>query len=132
VRRQIDDNDLLEMALLGYQTRYEEVSRKMAEIKSRLRSQPTGESTPEAGTATPAAAAKPKRTLSAAGRKAIRDGVKKRWAAFHAKAHAVKPAKKAPGKAKRVMSPAAKAKLTANLALARAARARKRAAEQPA
>jgi hypothetical protein len=119
VRRQID-NELLEMALLGYKTKREEVIRKMSEIEGLLRSQG------------PVAAAKPKRKLSAAGRRAIRAGVKKRWAAFHAKAGSLKTAKKTPAKAKRVMSPSAKAKLTANLALARAARARKRAAQQPA
>ncbi len=129
MRRQIDD-DVLEMALLGYKTRREDVIRKMAEIEALLRGR--GAAPSAAKTGTPVAAAKPKRKLSAAGRRAIRAGVKKRWAAFHAKASALKTAKKAPAKAKRVMSPSAKAKLTANLALARAARARKRASQQPA
>lgn len=134
MRRQIDnvlDDDVLEMALLGYRTRREEVIRKMAEIEGLLRARPKGASATGADTAK-IAAAKPKRKLSAAGRRAIRAGVKKRWAEFHAKARALKPVKKAPEKAKRVMSASAKAKLTANLALARAARARKRAVEQSA
>ena len=116
------------MALLGYNTMREEVIRKMSDIESLLRSQPRGAATSVSGAQV--AAAKPKRKLSAAGRRAIRAGVKKRWAEFHAKAGAPKAVKKAPVKAKRVMSPAAKAKLTANLALARAARAKKRAAQQ--
>lgn len=129
MRRQID-NDVLQMALLGYQTRHEEVIRKMAEIELVLRGRNAPASGAERGTT--AVAGKPKRTLSAAGRRAIREGVKKRWAEFHAKAGSVQTTKKAPSKAKRVMSPSAKAKLTANLALARAARARKRALSQPA
>jgi len=130
VRRQID-NDLLEMALLGYKTKREEVMVKMAEIEGMLRGQARGVSASSANTATPSAS-KPKRKLSAAGRRAIRAGVKKRWAAFHAKSSAPKTVTKAKGKAKRVLSPSAKAKLTANLALARAARAQKRAAQQTA
>ena len=130
MRRQID-NDLLEMALLGYKTKREEVIVKMAEIEGMLRGQARGVSASSANTATPSAS-KPKRKLSAAGRRAIRAGVKKRWAAFHAKSSAPKTVTKAKGKAKRVLSPSAKAKLTANLALARAARAQKRAAQQTA
>ena len=118
------------MALLGYKAKREDVTRKMAEIEALLRGR--GASASGVKTETTATAAKPKRKLSAAGRRAIRAGVKKRWAEFHAKAHSPKVTKKTPAKAKRVMSPSAKAKLAANLALARAARARKRAAPQPA
>ena len=134
MRRQIDknvDDDVLEMALLGYRARREEVIRKMAEIEGLLGSQP-GSDAASAARNSKVAAAKPKRKLSAAGRRAIRAGVKKRWAEFHAKTRAPEPAKKAPAKAKRVISSSAKAKLTANLALARAARASKRAVQQPA
>ena len=129
MRRQID-NDLLEMALLGYKTKRDEVISRMAEIEGLLRGQGRGASASGANTSTPATAGKPKRKLSAAGRRAIRAGVKKRWAAYHAQTGALKPTKKAAKKAKRVLSPSAKAKLTANLALARAARAQKRAAQQ--
>ncbi len=128
MRRQID-NDLLEMALLGYKTRREEVIRKMSEIEGLLRSQRRGA---PASIAEALTTNKPKRQLSAAGRRAIRAGVKKRWAEFREKARALNTAKTTPAKAKRVMSAAAKAKLTANLALARAARASKRSAPQPA
>ena len=131
MRRQID-NEVLEMALLGYKTRREEVIRKMSDIEGLLRAQGKRVSSSGADSGMPVAADRPKRTLSAAGRRAIRAGVKKRWAAFHAKAAALKTGKKAPSGTKRVMSASAKAKLTANLALARAARARKREEQQPA
>src|ERR1035441_284357 len=85
-----------------------------------------GAPTSGAGAETPIAAAKPKRKLSAAGRRAIRAAVKKRWAAFHAKAGAAKPAKQGAKTPKRTMSPAVKAKLAANLAIARAVKANKR------
>jgi hypothetical protein len=121
VRRQID-NTLLEMALVGLNARRDEVIRKMADIERQLgvhrkRSPPPG-----------AGAAKPKRKLSAAGKRAIRAAVKKRWAAFHAKIGAAKPAKRSAAP-KRTMSPAVKARLAANLAKARAAKANKRATQ---
>ena len=131
VRRQIDDKDVLEMALLGYRARREEIMLKMADIERQLGKRSKGEVASSARTMTAVDAGKPKRTLSAAGIRAIRAGVKKRWAAFHEKANAV-PAKKSPGKPKREMSAAAKEKLAANLALARAARASKRAAQRAA
>ena len=65
--------------------------------------------------------------MSAAGKRAIRVALKKRWAAFHAKAGAVKPAKQIARKAKRTMSPTVRARLVANLAKARAAKTNKRA-----
>ena len=72
-----------------------------------------------AGAEMPNAAAKPKRTLSAAGKKAVRAALKKRWAAFHAKTGAVKPAKQGAKRARTAMSPAFKA-------IARPAKANKR------
>ena len=127
MRRQID-NEVFEMALLGYRARREEIMLKMADIQRQLGKHPKGEAVSAAGAVTAVDGAKPKRTLSAAGIRAIRAGVKRRWAAFHSKASAVS-AKKSPAKPKREMSPAAKAKLAANLALARAARASKRAGQ---
>jgi hypothetical protein len=128
VRRQIDKTTL-EMALVGLKTKRDGVIRKMADIERRMGVHRIGTPTSGAEAGTPAAAAKPKRKLSAAGKRAIRAAVKKRWAAFHAKAGAAKPAKQGAKKPKRTMSPAVKAKLAANLALARAARAKKRAAQ---
>jgi hypothetical protein len=130
VRRQIDD-EFLEMALLGYRTRREEVIRKMSEIEALLRLRRTSGTAPSADSGTTISVAKPKRKLSAAGRRAILAGVKKRWAAFHAKARASKTVKTA-AKAKRVMVPAPKATPSANLAVAKAAKTKKAAEKQPA
>jgi hypothetical protein len=84
--------------------------------------QPTSKGTPESS--------KPKRKLSAAGRKAIVAATKRRWAAFHAKAGTVKPARQSAKKPKRAMSPAVKARLAANLARAGAAKADERIAQE--
>jgi hypothetical protein len=62
--------------------------------------------------------------MSAAAKKRIAAGQKKRWAAFHANDTKPVAAKKAAPKRK--MSPERKAALVANLAKARAARAAKR------
>jgi hypothetical protein len=59
--------------------------------------QPTSKATPEPS--------KPKRKLSAAGRKAIVAATKRRWAVFHPRAGNVKPAKQSAKKPKRTMSP---------------------------
>jgi hypothetical protein len=65
--------------------------------------------------------------MSAAGRKAISEATKKRWAAFHAAKQSKKPALKK-AVAKRKLSPARKAALVASLAKAREAKAAKAAA----
>ena len=112
------------MALVGYRAKRDEIAQKMAEIERELGARHKSE--PTSGTPTMASPArKPKRTMSAAGKKAIRAALKKRWAAYHAQAGAVTPAKKSANKPKRSLSPAAKAKLAANLAKARAAKAKK-------
>jgi hypothetical protein len=128
MRRQID-TAILEMALVGYNAKRDEVVQKMADIERQLGMRRIGASAPSVAAKAPTAA-KPKRTLSAAGKKAIRAALKKRWAAFHAKTGAVKPAKQSAKKPKRTMSPAVKARLAANLAKARAAKANKRAAQE--
>jgi hypothetical protein len=129
VRRQID-NTLLEMALVGLDARRDEVIRKMADIERQLGRHHQMASAPNRGVRAAAAAAKPKRKLSAAGKRAILAALKRRWAAFHAKADGVKPAKQGAKKSKRTMPPAIKAKLVANLAKARAAKAKKRAIQK--
>ncbi len=79
----------------------------------------------------PEAVPKPKRKLSAAGRKAIIAATKKRWELKKAEASkaqtTAKKAAPAAKKAKRKLSPARKAALVANLAKARAAKAAKKA-----
>ena len=129
MRRQID-NAVLEMALVGFNAKHDEVVQKMADIERQLGVWRKGASAPSAAAKTPTAAAKPKRKLSAAGKRAIRAALQKRWAAFHAKTDGVKPAKQSAKKSKRTMSPAIKARLVANLAKARAAKAKKRATHQ--
>jgi hypothetical protein len=115
---------MLEMALAGFRAKREEIRQAMAAIEQQLGmhkgSTATGAAVGEPG-------AKPKRKLSAAGKRAIQAAVKRRWAAFHAKSGTSKVAKRA-SKPKRTLSPAAKARLVANLAKARAAKASKRAA----
>jgi hypothetical protein len=64
--------------------------------------------------------------MSAAGKRAIRQAVKKRWAAFHAKSE--RPATEKKTKKKKRLSPARRAALLLNLKKARAARAAKRTA----
>ena len=123
------DNAVLEMALVGYSAKRDEVVQKIADIERLLGVRRKVAPAPKAAAKTPAAAAKPKRKLSAAGKKAIRAALKKRWAEFHANADSAKPAKKSAPKAKRKLSPAVKARLVANLAKARAAKAKKRAQE---
>jgi len=126
MRRQID-NSVLEMALVGYNAKRDEVLQKMADIERRLgirrKSGPNPAVSPNATTS-----ARAKRTMSAAARKRIAAAQKKRWAAFHAKAGAPKPATQSAKQPRRKMSPEAKARLVANLAKARAAKAVKRAA----
>jgi hypothetical protein len=129
MRRQID-SAILEMALVGFNAKRGEVVQKIADIERELGVRRKGAPAPSATAKTPTTAAKPKRKLSAAGKRAIRAALKKRWAAFHAKTGDVRPAKQGAKKPKRTMSPAVKARLVANLAKARAAKAKKRAMQE--
>ena len=129
MQRQID-NSVLEMALIGFNARRDEIVEKIADIERRLGKRSKGASAPKSVVAkTPTAEAKPKRTMSAAARKRIGAAQKKRWAAFHATRRADNPARVTRKTSKRTMSPAVKATLAANLAKARAAKANKRAQE---
>src|SRR5262249_48547219 len=103
--------------LIGYQSQLAHVTEKIREIRLRL-----GAKAATDGGGDLHGPFRPKRTLSAAARKRIAEAQKKRWAAFHAKSGT--GAKNAATK-KRTLSPEAKAKLAANLARARAARAAK-------
>src|ERR1035441_1229375 len=101
MRRQIDSS-LLETALVGYQAKRDEVLQKMADIKRQLgaASAPATERNGEE---------RPKRKMSAAGKKAIAEAQRKRWAT------AKKAAAKAPEapKAKRRLSKAGRAAIIA-------------------
>lgn len=131
MRRQID-HSLLEMALIGYEAERRKIEEKIGEIRRELGVRSNRGAAPAAEGEIP----KPKHKMSAAAKKRIAAAQKKRWAAFHAK-KAEKPAaakktatkKAAPRKA---MSADVKQKRIAALAKARAAKAAKRAARQPA
>ena len=103
MRRQID-HSLLEMALVGYRAKRDEVVRRMADIERQLgaASAPVAVRTGEE---------KPKRKMSAAGRRAIADAQRKRWAASKKAAESPKTPK-AP-KAKRRLSKAGRAAIVA-------------------
>ena len=109
------DRSVLEMALIGYAAQVQKINDAISEIQKELRG---GGAT--IATSVDGAEPKRKRHMSAAGRAAIAAATKKRWREFHA---ANKTAVKA--KPKRKLSPAAKAKLVANLRKARAAKAAK-------
>ena len=115
MRRQFD-NSTLEMALVGYRAQHAEITGKMAEIRKRL-----GTAAPSGGGGGATATGK-RKPLSAAAKKRIALAQRKRWAAFRAEHKAPAAKKAAP---KRKLSPAARAKLAANLTKARAAKAAK-------
>jgi len=110
------DTSTLQMALVGYRAQLTDITAKIRDIRGRL-----GIRGANSGGGDVAGQFHQKRVLSAAARKRIAAAQKRRWAAFHAKSGA--GAKQ--GRAKRTLSPEAKAKLAANLAKARAARAAK-------
>ena len=105
------DTSLLKAALEGYEFRRAALQEAIDEITAKLggRRAATRKATADGQ---PSGGRKP---LSAAARKRIAAAQRKRWAAFHTK--------QTP---KRKLSPAARARLVANLKKARAARAAKR------
>jgi len=107
------DRSLLEMALVGYGSQAQQIEAAMATIRKELGVRPT-----RAATTLGAGAAKRKHRMSAAGRRRIAAAQRKRWKAFHT-VHKVMATPKPK------LSPDAKAKLAANLAKARAAKAAK-------
>jgi hypothetical protein len=112
------DASILQAALIGYQHRLAELNGNISEIQKKL----GGRGNIVAVSIT-ADGSRPRRTMSAAGRRRIAAAQKARWQKFHAEHR--KPAKRAA--AKRPMSPERKVALVANLAKARAARAAKKA-----
>jgi hypothetical protein len=107
------DIKLLQMALLGYEAERQRIEQEVARLQKQL-----GGASAVAFTAV---SAKPRHRMSSAARKRIGAAQKARWKAFHAKEGG--PARKTASK--RELSPETKAKLVANLAKARAARAAK-------
>uniref|UniRef100_Q01RH8 R27-2 protein n=1 Tax=Solibacter usitatus (strain Ellin6076) TaxID=234267 RepID=Q01RH8_SOLUE len=122
------DDSILQAALIGFSVRRGEIAEKIAELERKL----AGRSRNTATVAQEHTVPSVKRTISAKGRAAIGAATKKRWAEFR-KARAANATKTTVKKAapprpvpKRKLSPAAKAKLVANLAKARAAKAAKK------
>jgi hypothetical protein len=105
-------------AIVGFEQQRHRIDAQIAELRAML---PGG---PAETAATPEPAKRKRRKMSAAGRKAIAEAQRKRWAV--SKKSVVPPAP-ATSKPKRKLSRARKAALVANLAKARAARAAKRA-----
>jgi hypothetical protein len=131
------DTHTLQMALLGLEAERQRIEIAMAAIRSQLGGRSNRASAPTS--AHEPVAAKVKRNLSAAARKRIADAQKLRWAKFRkaekpaaaAKKATVKKAAPKTAASNRKLSAAAKAKLVANLAKARAAKAAKKTEGEP-
>jgi hypothetical protein len=107
----LTNRSTLEIALIGYEAERQKIEAAMAAIRKQV----------DGHAAAPAAvgALKPKLVMSPAAKRRIAAAQRKRWAAFHAKR---KGGTTKTG-SKRKLSAAPKAKLVANLAKARAAKA---------
>jgi hypothetical protein len=112
---------IIEAAIEGFEQQKTRIDQTIAELRVQLNGSAV-KTTGRKATVADIAPARKKHKISAAGRRAIAEAQRKRWAAAKGgktdAARTVKPAK-------RKMSPAAKAKLVANLAKARAAKAAK-------
>ena len=110
--------EIITAAIVGFEQQKLQIDTQIAELRAML----SGGSNEPA--ATPKAPTGKRRKMSAAGRKAIAEAQRKRWALSK---EAAAPLAPAPSKPKRKLSKQRKAALVANLAKARAARAAKRA-----
>ena len=105
------DHSTLEAAIIGLKLQREKLNELIEQVEKRLKLRPSvshaiGE-------------AKTRRPISAAARKRMAAGQRKRWAAYRAQGKAGK----AVHRTKRILSPAQRQALAANLAKARAAKA---------
>jgi hypothetical protein len=96
------NNDLLAMALIGYEAEITKINSAIAEIRARLGEQAVG------GDGQPASK---KRTMSAAGRRRIAAAQRKRWAAVKKSQSQGKSAVKPPAPKKRKLSAAARKRI---------------------
>src|ERR1039457_7371944 len=89
------DNTLLEMAIVGYQSRLETISAKIADIKTQLGQRGPGRprATVATATGTDQAAPQTRRTISKAGRARIAAAQRARWAGQKKQAQPAPPAK---------------------------------------
>jgi hypothetical protein len=113
-------NEIIHAAIVGFEQQKLRIDAQVAELRAMLSGSPAE---PAATSEVPTGKRK-RRKMSAAGRKAIAEAQRKRWAASK---KAAEPPAPAPSKPKRKLSKAGRAALVANLAKARAARAAKRA-----
>jgi hypothetical protein len=111
---------ILEAALIGIDAQKQKLDERAAEIRQMLGDGPNQAASPTSDTAP-----RRRRTLSAEARKRIAQAQKARWAKFHGESRSAKSTIAPTAKPKRKFSPAAKAKLVANLKKARAAKAAK-------
>lgn len=107
-RLPMQDTELLEAALIGFQHMRDEVEQKIASLRSQIGGQTA--TRPIAAVSASGTPATGKRTMSAAARRRIALAQKKRWAAYKAE-HGSKPA--APKAQKRVISAAGRARIAA-------------------
>jgi hypothetical protein len=112
--------EIISAAIDGFEQQQLRIDIQIAELRAML----PGGSTQTAGTSEVPTGKRKRRKMSAAGRKAIAEAQRKRWAASK---KAAEPPAPATSKPKRKLSKAGRAALVANLAKARAARAAKRA-----
>src|SRR5579872_5169108 len=119
------DTEILQMALIGYAEQRRVIDTKIAAIQEQIAGPSNTETVSRDGR-------KPRRKLSAAGKRRIREAARKRWAAVRAanteEPIVTKAATSKRTKPRRKLSAEARAKLVANLKKARAARAAKRSA----
>jgi hypothetical protein len=128
----ISNRVILEAAILGFEQQKRDIDATISELRAQL----DGSTIPQEAAKRPASASAPpakrKHHFSAAGKAAMKEAQRKRWAAFHAVQQTEKPKPAAKKTAltkaapKRKLSAAAKAKLVANLKKARAAKAAKK------
>ena len=105
--------EIVNAAIMGMEAQKEKSDAQIAELRAMLNG--------HAGTAAKAETApRKRRKTSAAGRRAIAEAQRKRWAAVKGQSETTTPE---PAKPKRTLSAAARAKLAANLKKARAAKA---------
>ena len=96
---------IIEAAILGFESQREKLAQQVAELRAML------DGGPSATAATPEAPKRKRRKMSAAGRKAIAEAQRKRWAA--SKKAAERSAPQAAPKPKRKLSAAGRAAIVA-------------------
>jgi cell division septum initiation protein DivIVA len=110
---------IIEAAITGFEQQKRQIDETIAELRAQLNGSGEAKKSGSKANVADTPPAQKKRQISAEGRARIAAAQKKRWA--EQKKQSVEP--KSASKGNRKMSPAAKAKLVANLAKARAAKA---------